>query len=148
MGVDAGDFDHDGSLDLFVTTFSEDTKTLYRNRGDGTFEDISWRSGIGPASWLFLGWGTKFFDYDNDGQLDLIATNGHVYPEADRFSGGSTYRQRQLLFHSLGNRCRSLSGICCVSGSVRGSRQLVRVESCSVGARVSASRRTVTPLKC
>ena len=103
MGVDAGDFDHDGSLDLFVTTFSEDTKTLYRNRGDGTFEDISWRSGIGPASWLFLGWGTKFFDYDNDGQLDLIATNGHVYPEADRFSGGSTYRQRQLLFHNLGN---------------------------------------------
>ena len=103
MGVAAGDYDRDGRTDIFLTTFSEDTKTLYRNRGDGTFEDLSWKSKVGPPSWLFLGWGTKFFDYDNDGWPDLIATNGHVYPEADRFGGGSTYRQRALLYRNLRN---------------------------------------------
>jgi enediyne biosynthesis protein E4 len=90
-------------MDIFITAFSEDTNTLYRNRGDGTFEDLSWKSKLGPPSWLFLGWGTRFFDYDNDGWPDLIATNGHVYPEADRFAGGSTYRQRALLHRNLRN---------------------------------------------
>lgn len=103
MGVDAGDYDGDGRLDLLVTNFSEDTNTLYRNRGDGTFEDASWISRIGPVSWLFLGWGAQFFDYDNDGRLDAVIANGHVYPEADRFAGGSRYRQRLLLHHNLGN---------------------------------------------
>ncbi|HZT30838.1 MAG TPA: CRTAC1 family protein [Bryobacteraceae bacterium] len=103
MGVDVGDYDNDGRLDLIVTEFSEDTNSLYRNRGDGTFEDASWQSRIGPPSWLFLKWGVKFFDFDNDGRLDVIVANGHVYPEADRFPGGSTYRQRLLLHHNLGN---------------------------------------------
>ncbi len=103
MGVDFGDSDGDGALDLVVTNFSEDTNTLYRNLGGGAFEDASWSSRIGPPSWLFLGWGVKFFDFDNDGWLDLIVANGHVYPEADRFQGGSRYRQRVLLHRNRGD---------------------------------------------
>ncbi len=97
MGVDLGDYNNDGLLDLVVTNFSEDTNTLYRNLGGGAFEDASWSSKIGPPSWLFLGWGVKFFDSQNSGLRDLVIANGHVYPEADKL-GGSTYRQR-LLFH-------------------------------------------------
>lgn len=103
MGVDAADYNNDGLLDLVVTNFSEDTNTLYRNTGGGAFEDASWSSRIGPPSWLFLGWGVKFFDYDNDGLLDVITANGHVYPEADRFRGGSRFRQRPLLHRNLGD---------------------------------------------
>jgi hypothetical protein len=103
MGVDFGDYDRDGAPDLLVTTFSEDTNTLYRNLGIGAFEDASWLSKIGPPSWLFLGWGAKFFDFDHDGWLDAIIANGHVYPEADRFHGASSYRQRLLLHRNLGN---------------------------------------------
>ncbi|HUQ94003.1 MAG TPA: CRTAC1 family protein [Bryobacteraceae bacterium] len=102
MGADLGDSSNDGRLDLIVTNFSEDTNTLYRNLGKGVYEDASWASKIGPPSWLFLGWGVKFLDYDNDGRLDVIVANGHVYPEADQFGGGSTYRQRLLLHHNRG----------------------------------------------
>jgi len=102
MGVAMADYDNDGWADIFVTNFSEDTNQLYRNLGNGSFADLTWHSRIGPVSWLFLGWGTKFVDYDNDSQLDLIVTNGHVYPEADRFRGGSTYRQRPLVYHNRG----------------------------------------------
>ncbi|MEO7648866.1 MAG: CRTAC1 family protein, partial [Bryobacteraceae bacterium] len=103
MGVDFADYNGDGAPDLAVTNFSEDTNTLYRNLRSGFFEDVSWPSKIGPASWLFLGWGLKFFDFDHDGWLDVIIANGHVYPEADRFQGGSTYRQRLLLHRNLGD---------------------------------------------
>ena len=102
MGTDLGDYDGDGRLDLMITTFSEDTKTLFHSTGPGEFEDASWVSKVGPASWLFLSWGVKFLDFDNDGWLDLVIANGHVYPEADRFSGGSTYRQRLLLYRNRG----------------------------------------------
>jgi hypothetical protein len=102
MGVDLGDSSGSGQLDLILTTFSEDTNSLYRNLGGGMFEDATWPSKVGPSSWLFLGWGVKFLDYDNDGRLDLMVANGHVYPEADQFRGGSTYRQRLLLLHNEG----------------------------------------------
>jgi len=102
MGADFGDSDNDGRPDLIVTNFSEDTNTLSRNLGGGAYEDASWASKIGPPSWLFVGWGVKFLDYDNDGWLDVMVANGHVYPEADRFGGGSTYRQRILLHHNTG----------------------------------------------
>ncbi len=111
MGVAVGDYDRNGFPDLFITTFSEDTKTLYQNRGNGSFDDASWKSKVGPASWLFLGWGAVFGDFDNDGWLDIAAVNGHVYPEADRFGGGSTYRQRMLLFHNPGNGMFSEDGV-------------------------------------
>ena len=71
MGVDLGDSSGSGRLDLLLTTFSEDTNSLYRNLGKGMFEDATWPSKIGPPSWLFLGWGVKFLDYDNDGRLRM-----------------------------------------------------------------------------
>jgi hypothetical protein len=103
MGADLGDFNGDGLPDLMVTTFSEDTNTLFRNLFKGAYEDATWPSKIGPPSWLFLGWGIKFLDYDNDGLVDVMVTNGHVYPEAEQFGCGSTFRQRLLLHHNRGD---------------------------------------------
>ncbi len=100
MGIAAGDLTHNGLIDLFNTTFSDDYKPLYRNDGDGYFTDISYRMGIAEPTIPFLGWGASFFDYDNDGWLDLLSVNGHVYPEVDKLDWGTTWRQRALLFHS------------------------------------------------
>jgi hypothetical protein len=102
MGVEAGDYDGDGWLDLFVTNFSHDTHTLYRNRGDRSFSVETHRAGLGHNS-LYLGWGAGFVDLDNDGWLDLVAANGHIYPEIDRSSLGATYREPMLVYQSLGN---------------------------------------------
>ena len=82
MGVDAGDYDNDGWPDLFVTNFSEDSYALYHNE-HGLFSDASQFVGITEATFTPLGWGTKFLDFDNDGDLDIVAVNGHVYPQVD-----------------------------------------------------------------
>jgi hypothetical protein len=99
MGVDAGDFDGDGRLDLIKTHFSQDHTTLYRNLGGGLFADVSARAGmkLGPQ----LGWGVGFVDLDNDGRLDVFAANGHVYPNID-LTGTSTYLQPKQLYWNLG----------------------------------------------
>ncbi len=102
MGVEAGDYDADGWLDLFVTNFSHDTHTLYRNRGGATFTVETHRAGLGHNT-LYLGWGAGFVDFDNDGWLDLLAANGHIYPEIDRSSLGASFREPILLYHNLGN---------------------------------------------
>ena len=110
MGVDAGDYDGDGRLDVFVTNFSQDYNTLYRNGADGLFSDVSYRAGVVTPSLSYLGWGTAFADFDNDGRLDLFVANGHVYPEIDGRGRGSTYRQRKQLFRNLGQgRFRDVS---------------------------------------
>jgi enediyne biosynthesis protein E4 len=101
MGIALGDYNRDGKLDLFVTTFSDDNKTLYRNEGDAAFTDVSYRAGLGLPTIPFLSWGTGFLDYDNDGLLDLFIANGHVYPVADKTDWGTTYAQRPLLFRNL-----------------------------------------------
>src|SRR5215472_15793100 len=80
MGTTIADFNGDGNLDIFRTNFSDDTSTLYRNNGNGTFADVTYASGLGQHS-QYLGWGTMFLDFDNDGWPDLILANGHVYPE-------------------------------------------------------------------
>jgi hypothetical protein len=90
MGVDAGDYDEDGDADLHVTNFYGETNTLYRNEGDGTFLDATTLSGLAAPTVGFLGWGTRFFDFDADGDLDLFAANGHVYPQVDEASSGGT----------------------------------------------------------
>lgn len=101
MGIAIGDYNNDGLLDLFVTDFSDDNFTLYRNDGDDSFTDVSFQAGIGEFTIPFLGWGTVFLDYDNDGWLDLFMANGHTYPEADHYDWGTTYKQRPLLFRNL-----------------------------------------------
>jgi enediyne biosynthesis protein E4 len=101
MGIAVGDYNRDGKADLFVTTFSDDYKTLYRNDGDGFFTDISFRAGIGNPTIPFLGWGAGFLDFDNDGLLDLFIANGHVYPVADSTDWGTTWAQRPLLFRNV-----------------------------------------------
>src|SRR5579863_8353087 len=84
MGTTVADYNGDGRLDIFKTNFSDDTSTLYRNNGDGTFTDATFSAGLGLNT-KYLGWGTMFFDFDNDGWPDLILGNGHVYPEVDKY---------------------------------------------------------------
>ena len=100
MGIASGDLRHSGNIDLYNTTFSDDYKPLYRNDGDANFTDVSYQMGIAEPSIPFLGWGAGFFDYDNDGWLDLLEANGHVYPQVDKMQWGTSFAQRPLLFHS------------------------------------------------
>ena len=101
MGVDLGDYDNDGRLDIVVTNFSQDYNTLYRAVGDGWFLDESFAAGIGEPSYPYLGWGTGFHDLDRDGWLDLVVVNGHVYPEVDGGAIAGDYAQRGLVFRNL-----------------------------------------------
>jgi hypothetical protein len=101
MGIAVGDYRNDGWLDLYNTVFSDDYNPLYHNEGLGNFTDVSYRLGIAEVTIPFLGWGTGFLDYDNDGWKDLFVANGHVYPEVDASDWGTTFAQRPLLFHNL-----------------------------------------------
>ena len=101
MGIGVGDYDRDGRMDLFITTFSDDYKTLYRNEGNATFTDVAFKAGVGATTIPFLSWGTGFLDFDNDGMLDIFIANGHVYPIADRAEWGTTWAERPLLFRNL-----------------------------------------------
>ncbi len=103
MGVDFGDFDNDGKLDLIVTTFSEDYKTLFHNDGAGHFTDVTRSAGLVQPTWNLLSWGVQFVDLNNDGYLDIVMANGHVYPEVDRHKLATTYRQRPSYFLNLKN---------------------------------------------
>ena len=103
MGMAVGDYDHDGRNDFFFTTFSNDSYTLQRSSGKLDFTEMTQFAGLGALTIPFLGWGTEFFDYDNDGWLDILAANGHVYPQMDRHSRFTSYRQRTLLLRNLGN---------------------------------------------
>ncbi len=102
MGSTIADFDGDGRLDIFKTNFSDDTSTLYKNNGDGTFTDDTTTAGLGLHS-QYLGWGTMFLDFDNDGWPDLILVNGHVYPEVDKYHLGSSYPEPRIVYHNNGN---------------------------------------------
>jgi hypothetical protein len=101
MAIAVGDYNRDGKVDLFTTTFSDDYKTLYRNDGGGNFSDVTYRSGLGEPTVPFLAWGAGFLDFDNDGLLDIFIANGHVYPGVDRQDWGTTWAERPQLFRNL-----------------------------------------------
>ena len=103
MGVAWGDYDHTGRLSMFVTEFADQANTLYRNQGARGFEDVALQSRVGQASLPFLGWGTAFFDMDNDGWLDLFVDCGHVYPQMDNVKGSAAYAEPMLLHRNLRN---------------------------------------------
>jgi hypothetical protein len=104
MGVDAGDFDADGDLDLFMTHIDQETNTLYRNEGDGMFEDMSAETGLGAPSLPVTGFGTAWFDYDNDGWLDVLVANGAVTKILELVRRGDRFplHQPNQLFRNLG----------------------------------------------
>jgi len=97
MGVDWGDYDHSGRLSFFVTHFEEQPNSLYHNVGQQGFDDVSWTSGVGQPSYPYVGWGTGFFDMDNDTWLDILVANGHVYPQIDTLETGPRFREPLLL---------------------------------------------------
>jgi enediyne biosynthesis protein E4 len=101
MGIAIGDYDNDGRDDVHITNFADDFNVLYHNQDGMTFSDVSLRTGVAQPSVPFLGWGTDFLDFDNDGWLDLLVVNGHVYPAADRMDWNTSYAQRALLFRNL-----------------------------------------------
>jgi enediyne biosynthesis protein E4 len=103
MGTDFADYDNDGWGDLVKGNFSDDTKNLYHNNHDGTFTDVAYPAGLGDAGWLFTTFGAKFLDYDNDGWKDIFLANGQTFPQIDRYSTGTTYAERNLLFHNRGD---------------------------------------------
>jgi len=103
MGVDFGDYNHDGWLDIFITNSSSETNTLYQNNGDGTFTDVTEEAGLGKSSYFLLSFGTKFFDYDNDGDLDLFIANGHLQDLIELVDDNMTYAQPDQLYQNNGN---------------------------------------------
>lgn len=104
MGVDAADFSHDGRLSLFVTTFSSQADALYWNRGSLGFADIGVAAQLAKATYPYVGWGTSFADFDNDGWPDLFVANGHVYPQADAIHGMGHYREPVQVFRNRHDR--------------------------------------------
>jgi hypothetical protein len=101
MGIAVGDYNRDDKIDLYLTSFSDDYNTLYRNDGEGNFSDVTYQAGLGDPTIPFLGWGAGFLDFDNDGWPDLFVANGHVYPGVDQQDWGTTYAQRPQLFRNL-----------------------------------------------
>ena len=103
MGVAVGDYNHTGRPSLYVTNFEDENDDLYRNDGDWNFSEQSYESGLAVASLPWVKWGTAFADLDNDGWLDLITVDGHVYPQTDMMKSDSGYRQPKLLSMNQGD---------------------------------------------
>ncbi len=100
MGVDFADYDNDGRPDIVVTNLSNERYRLFRQKGDGSFQDVTQSSGLGAASLLFSGWSTRFFDYDNDGWKDLFVAQGHVMDTIEKTAANLRYLQPLLLLRN------------------------------------------------
>jgi len=112
MGVDAADFDQDGWIDLFVDNVDHEMYSLYRSNKDGSFDDIAVAAGIGSTTAMMSGWGVKFFDYNNDGDFDLLICNGHPDTTIEAHHPGIRYREPLLLFEGDGKSWKNVSGLC------------------------------------
>src|SRR5207302_4538777 len=108
MVVDSADFDQDGWQDLFVTNVDQEMYSIYRNNHDLTFDDMAGPMGLGRLTRLMSGWGVKFLDCDNDGDLDLFIANGHPDDQIEKHSTHVTYREPLLLLHGEGNTLRNV----------------------------------------
>jgi enediyne biosynthesis protein E4 len=110
MGVDFADYDNDGRIDLFVANFMDEPKSLYRNLGGGSFEAAGYPAGISQTTRPWVAFGTKFFDVNHDGRLDLMILNGHVQDLIQQAEPGNSYPQKSQLFLNEGNgRFREIS---------------------------------------
>jgi hypothetical protein len=103
MCISLGDYDNDGQLDLYISDFQRSSDHLWHNAGKGFFDEVSDEAGITRHTRDVLSFGGGFFDYDNDGLLDIFIANGHVYPEVEQAMPGTFYRQINSLFHNEGD---------------------------------------------
>jgi len=124
MGVAIGDYNHDEKPDIYVTNFSDEYNTLYRQESQLNFVDVSYASKLAQSSFPYVGWAAAFTDYDNDGWVDLLVVNGHVYPQMENASAGTTYTQRKLLYRN--NRDGTFAEIAESAGEALMARQVSR----------------------
>lgn len=125
MGVDAADYDGDGLLDIAVTNYDLETNALYRNEGKWLFSDERWPAGLAKTDRLLLGFGTAFFDFDNDGDQDLLIVNGHVLDNAEQVRDEIRYLQPlQLLNNQQGRFSENPQFAEYASGLLRAGRAL------------------------
>ena len=110
MGIDSADFNEDGWVDLFVANLDREMFAIYQNNHDETFDDMALPTGIGKATKLMSGWGLKFFDYDNDGNLDLFLANGNPDDLINSLHGEVTYEEPLMLFHRTAKGFQDVSG--------------------------------------
>jgi hypothetical protein len=103
MGVECGDFNNDGRLDFYQTSFQLQHAVLYRNLGEGTFEDCSFTTGAGTGTFAQVTWGAGLIDFDNDGHRDLYVACGHLHDRVEEFDKTTSYLARNLLLRNLGN---------------------------------------------
>jgi hypothetical protein len=118
MGVDSADYDKDGWMDLFVANIDHERYSIYRNNHDGTFKDEAASTGIGAATFLMSGWGLKFFDFDNDGNLDLFLANGNPDDRIEQQFNDVHYEEPLLLFRNTGDPARPFENVSAVAGTV------------------------------
>ena len=109
MGIDSADFNQDGWMDLFITNLNDELYAIYQNKQGEAFDDIAIPSGIARATQTMSGWGLKFFDYDNDGNLDLFIANGHPDDLIEKIHPNVGYREPLLLFRNTGTGLRDVS---------------------------------------
>ena len=102
MGLSAADYIHNGYQGIVKTNFSDDAPTLYLNRGDNNFDDVTYSAGLGRIK-NWLGWGVQFYDFDNSGWVGILIGNGHVYPEVDGKGLGTSYREPKVAYYNLRN---------------------------------------------
>ncbi len=156
MGVDVGDMDGDGTFDIAVTNFSDETNAIYRRIGPMQFRDVNAAAGVAHVSRTRLGWGVQLQDFDADGDLDLFVANGHVFPEADLPDTGTSYAQPQQLFPGAGDGTfgadvfpdpHSHKGRCALKGDVDGDGDLDLLVLTLDGAPLLYLNRTDEPAR-